>query len=620
MHFCRSVCRCFSAGAAALLSAAALCFATASAETLAQSDGRPNVSIGSIRLSQPSESDAQIARALDALKDAFEARGYAVEIDFLTTDQLGARIKRHGIDIFVASGGFYRSHIPEGARDIATLFDPRSDSPNRGIASSIVVRKDRQDVGHLGDLKGKSIALTYPNAFTGNAYAMGEVAQRGFDPDNFFSRRLYRFPASRIIDSVLEGEADGGVIVSCLLEEMRAAGDSRAEKLRVIDPKTDDGLRCAHTSELYPSWTFATTPRATPEESTIATAALLGLAPSGDGWQWSVATDFSRTDELLKTLRIGPYSILKEWTFSAILKRYSAEITVALIALLMLIAHSFILSLLVKRKTEALTKAHEREMALEQERQEAGSRLEQMQRVGTIGQMCSMLAHELKQPLSVIRYSARAQLRLLENLNGIDGMNASAGPADVRGKLEAAAQSIHREALRTNEIVERVRSYARQQRAPLPVDVKAAARAALENLKTSGRNLGSVVCSMPEAGVMTTGDPLEIELAIVNLLKNAGDAVKDEAHPLVRLSVESDEEEVRVRVTDNGPRLSNEAFANLAQPLHTGKTEGLGLGLVIARSIAELAGGGLSFERAPGGGKGLSAVLTFARRTNDDQE
>ncbi|MDO5531548.1 PhnD/SsuA/transferrin family substrate-binding protein [Sutterella sp.] len=563
--------------------------------------GARKVVIGSVWISEPSSSARQIDRAFEALEKAFTSRGMTVEVKILPTDKLGELIEAGEVDLFLASGGLYRSYLSKGARDIATLFDPRSASPNRGIGSVVIVRSDRDDLQLLSDLEGRSIMSSYTNAFTGNAYAMGEIALRGYDPEKFFAERIYRHPAGRVIDAVIAGEVESGVVVACLVDELAAAGDPRAKLVRVLEPRSGDGFSCQHTSELYPSWTFATTPRASSEVSTIATTTLLTLpanAVKGE-WRWSVATDFSRTDALLKTLRLGPYRILRGWTLRGFFERYSGAIALGTLAVLLLAFHSSIVGVLVRRRTHELSEALKRERVLFAEKTEATERLETLQRVGAVGQMCSMLAHELKQPLAVMRLSARALLRFLEE------------PEPDTERISQAALAMQREAGRAAEIVDRVRAYAGRKSDRVETELRDAVALAIGNLEKSGRCPVKIETRIAGEKFPVLADPLELELAIVNLLKNAGDAVKGVKAPRVSLSLVREDGKAVVTVTDNGSRLSDEAFAKLGEPLRTSKTDGMGLGTVIVAKVAEAGGGALTFERASEKGDGVRARFTM---------
>ena len=82
------------------------------------------------------------------------------------------------------------------------------------------------------------------------------------------------------------------------------------------------------------------------------------------------------------------------------------------------------------------------------------------------------------------------------------------------------------------------------------------------------------VKNAPES-VFVYADPLEIELVIVNLLKNASEALRETPRAAIDVALETDDSgrEAVIRIADNGPRLSDEAFGKLARPFETSKTE-----------------------------------------------
>lgn len=94
------------------------------------------------------------------------------------------------------------------------------------------------------------------------------------------------------------------------------------------------------------------------------------------------------------------------------------------------------------------------------------------------------------------------------------------------------------------------------------------------------------------------GQPLELELLMINLLKNACSAVQKEKKPNVQFQIsEADAQHWAVRVTDNGPALSDSGFERLTTLGDSVKPEGLGMGLSLVRGIADSHGATLKFFR-----------------------
>jgi two-component system sensor histidine kinase TtrS len=201
--------------------------------------------------------------------------------------------------------------------------------------------------------------------------------------------------------------------------------------------------------------------------------------------------------------------------------------------------------------------------------------------------MASGIAHELNQPLTAISTNAQATIRLLESNNAslemcVDVMERIAGQAD-----------------RAGEIIRQLRRFVRKE----PLE---RAEVAINDLVNA-----VVVLIRPEirrASVMLelelqkdlpiiSVQPIQIEQVILNLARNAIEALLDNAQEERRLCIytrRKDEHLVEVSVRDNGPGINPEVADNLFDPFVTSKSQGMGLGLSISHGIIEAHGGKLT--------------------------
>ncbi len=230
-----------------------------------------------------------------------------------------------------------------------------------------------------------------------------------------------------------------------------------------------------------------------------------------------------------------------------------------------------------------------RELALQQE-----ERLQATSRLVTMGEMASTLAHELNQPLAAIAsYNSGCINRL--QADEIDRVEL----IDIHAKLG-------RQARRAGEIIRRVHDFVRRaepQRVPL--DLNAVIRDAVGLVEADARKRGMRLHTAlaPQLPKMMA-DPVMIEQIVVNLVRNAMDAMRDTpvAHREVHIVTRVEGRQVVVSVADRGGGIDADAAARLFEPFFTTKTEGMGMGLNICRSIAELHHGRLAFEPNPEGG------------------
>ena len=228
-------------------------------------------------------------------------------------------------------------------------------------------------------------------------------------------------------------------------------------------------------------------------------------------------------------------------------------------------------------------------------------RLQATSRLITMGEMASTLAHELNQPLTAISSYSSGCLNRLED-----------GDID-KPELVEIHRKITRQAQRAGEIIRRVHDFVRRsepKRARL--DLNAVTLEALALLEPDVRKRGMRVIRELAPGLpMVCADPLMVEQVIVNLLRNAMDAMADLPAPRRRVTIATAVEKgfITVRVADEGSGISDDTARQLFEPFFTTKSEGMGMGLNICRTIAELHHGRLTYEPRQSGGTIFSLSL-----------
>lgn len=171
-------------------------------------------------------------------------------------------------------------------------------------------------------------------------------------------------------------------------------------------------------------------------------------------------------------------------------------------------------------------------------------------------------------------------------------------------------EKIEEQAERAESIVDRVQSYAKNERGERRLcDIAPIIGQALKLFGKTGRFKGTLKSDIAE-GVIAKVDPLELQIALLNLLKNASDALsKKHSGAEIRVTLRTSGNQVEIIVEDNGAPLTRDALKQMQAPLTSTKQNGLGIGLVLVRSIALRLGGRLTLD-APSRG-GLIAVLSF---------
>jgi two-component system sensor kinase FixL len=213
-------------------------------------------------------------------------------------------------------------------------------------------------------------------------------------------------------------------------------------------------------------------------------------------------------------------------------------------------------------------------------------RLTHFSRLSTMGEMAAGLAHEINQPLSAIATYAQACQRLIRQ-----------DEPDITD-ITAALEQINAQALRAGEVIRRLRNFVKNREvkrepvncARLLEDLRTLAEtdARLHNIRLR------LDCREPLPTVYA--DPIQLQQVILNLVRNAIDAMVDapeDRREVLLMTREASDGEVEVTVADHGTGLAPEATEHLFNPFFTTKASGTGLGLAISRSIVRAHGGRL---------------------------
>jgi len=225
-------------------------------------------------------------------------------------------------------------------------------------------------------------------------------------------------------------------------------------------------------------------------------------------------------------------------------------------------------------------------------------------RMMSVGEMAATLAHELNQPLATIVNYLNGSLRLV---------GQAGGPAQVeRALLAARTQAEHASA-----VIARVREFVRAREPRRDAqDVAAIADTVLELLRLEAeRQQLRIDLALAGALPAVYADRVMVEQVLLNLVKNAIEAMREVPSAQRELRIEGRvnlDDEVEVRVLDRGGGLSAAQSEQLFSPFFTTKSDGLGIGLAICRSIIEYHEGRLFFEPRPGGGSVFCFTLPRA--------
>lgn len=520
-----------------------------------------------------------------------------VSFDLIHVNQLVSKIFSGEVNFFISTTGLSRRLQADGARDLATLTSKRFPDPNLSYGSVFLTRKD-SGISSIADMREKVLVGNRPLGFYGYVVPIGEIARHGYKPKDFFSKEIFLDSGSHnVLASLLRGEGDVATVPSCFLEDNYPEDHPFRKDLKAINVL--ESKPCVRSTPAYPNWAFSSSPGTSPEVARDVLKTLLDMPTDSKGYRWSIATNFSGTDQLYKDLKEGMYIILNEWSLKTFFKEYKPWFFSLTVLLICLAGYSALLNYLVRKKTRQLQRSIKHQQVLQKRSRDSEAKFESLQKLGIIGQMSSMIAHELRQPLSTLRLYAQGLQRKLER-----GEWSIEQSSEVLSKIVTQAE-------RAEQIVQSVRNYAKSKRSEKQeICLTEIVNNALYAFKQSGRFRRNVIVSIAE-DIRLFANPMEFELAILNLLRNSADSLASLNHkdPKIELAVRRNGDFAEIEVKDNGAKVSEADLQAAVVPLRSSKENGLGIGLSLVNNIMENHGGSLVLHARKEGG--VTAVLSL---------
>ncbi|CAI8847329.1 MULTISPECIES: ATP-binding protein [Pseudomonas] len=268
----------------------------------------------------------------------------------------------------------------------------------------------------------------------------------------------------------------------------------------------------------------------------------------------------------------------------------AAAVWLSLVFALLFISQRLRLARLRQRSREELERLVE---ARTRDLRTAQEGLVQSAKLAALGQMSAALAHEINQPLTTQRMQL-ATLRLLLDNQRLD---------EARQALEPLEQMLTRMAALTGHL----KTFARNSPSGLRerLDLATVVDQALQLLEARIRAEDVSVALYLARPAWVRGDAIRLEQVLINLLRNALDAMAEKSYKRLEVRIDAEQEHWRLSVLDSGGGIPAEHLASVFDPFFTTKPvgEGLGLGLAISYGIIHEAGGRLQVENQPGGAR-----------------
>lgn len=246
-----------------------------------------------------------------------------------------------------------------------------------------------------------------------------------------------------------------------------------------------------------------------------------------------------------------------------------------------------------------------REQAADHQLTRLQAELTSFSRLSAVGTMASAMAHELNQPLTAVANYLEAARDLLKTPD-----------AETIAMVEEALDAAARQSIRAGQIVRRLRDYVSRgefEKRAIKINQVIGEAIAVSKIGVQGQ-LPRIVFQPEENIPLVLVDRLQIRQVVLNLIRNAIDALADVDNPLIHVSARCTEPSVVVvEVRDNGGGLDLEDGRSPFEPFQSSKSDGMGLGLSICQTIIDAHDGEIWTETEPDSG----AIFKFSLTTAD---
>ncbi len=534
---------------------------------------------------------------------------YDVSIELRSAEQLEEDIKAQSADLIISPSVMSRKYFLQGLRDLASVVTRFSTSPNFVSGSVFLVHADSTVPFSLGAYRNRRIVTSKGFGDEGlEAIKASAVRELNVKPNSAFNNVEWVEPTAEAVLEKLENRtADLAVLPVCMLEEFALKSGADTSWLEVLDQKQTSSVACLHSTPLYPGPTAYSMPNLSPEDSKLITAALLQF-PAEGAMKWDTATDFSNADLHLMALEKDAWAPLRRWSFQRIWADYWHWFAFALLVFAGICLHGAVTEFMVRKRTKELKEALRHQKELHRQAQLANLRIEKLQKISAVGQMSAILAHELRQPLNaIICYAA--------------GIKRFASAGEELPEISEGLSEIESQAQRASSIVEKVRGYVKSKSSRTSKnDLTAIVGLAIENFQKSNYARMKVLWKR-KTPCFIACDAMELELVVINVLKNAMQAQEGVKKPWASVELKEDGNGFALlEFNDGGSVLSEERFESIAQAGESTRPEGLGLGLAIIKSLVQAHSGKVILGRNPKGGLTLIVKIPIYKESKEKND
>ncbi|MBD1388074.1 PhnD/SsuA/transferrin family substrate-binding protein [Neiella sp. HB171785] len=270
--------------------------------------------------------------------------GYEFEVLPLDFDQVRQAVASGNVQFVLVNASIYvQLEQDYGVSRIATLKNQKSGKVFSTFGSVIFSDNRKLQLKKVKQLRNKRIAAVDKASLGGWHMALKVMMDHGIDPEHDVQSVQFKGTHDRVVQAVLAGEADVGIVRTDHLEQMASEGHIDLSVISALPPPSEslNEFPFLLSTELYPEWPFSRVAFTSDELAEKVAAALItmpqnGAATAANIAGWTVPYHYKPVRNLLRQLQLPPYDKAKEVDLSQVAKQYSMTIIAAVLTLLLL--------------------------------------------------------------------------------------------------------------------------------------------------------------------------------------------------------------------------------------------------------------------------------------------
>jgi signal transduction histidine kinase/DNA-binding response OmpR family regulator len=524
---------------------------------------------------------------------------YTFELVPMNFSDVTDMVENKEVDFVLVNPSMYVSlSVNQGVNRILTMKNLTDMIETTSFGSVVFTKSNRTTFSTFSDLTEVSVGAVAENSFGGWQMALKEFQEAGIDPSVDFTNVAFTGSHDLVVDGVLSGIYDIGIVRTGVLEQLIDEGSISRDDIRVISEVSDD-FPLLHSTHLYPEWPVAkTTHISTDLGSKVATALLQldasdqAIIDAGIGG-WAVPENYQDVHTTLQMIKATPYEQFGEVSFNNSVY-YNRVFLIIIIAALFLIAS---ITLWLIHTRDEVKKIARKSQEMEKFAIEANE---------AKGEFLANMSHEIRTPMSAII-----------------GLSSLLESTDLTKRQSEYNQKLKSSAVNLLGIIENILDYSK-------IDAKKMKMEEIEfDLNDVLFNLSNVVTLQaikkkveflfniqPDLPRKFIGDPLRLGQVLVNIVSNAIKFTeKGQVILQINTTMAQGKPGILFMIKDSGIGMSQEQIDLILSPFtqadssFTRKYGGTGLGLTITNQLIELMGGKLHISSKENVGSTFSFIL-----------